>query len=418
LRLLLLGETVAWLPPWKQGRIIIGSGPTADARLAGDLLPFHCLVELDPREGEGAIVHDLARRGDVTDARGRAPGPEGSRLRANDRFRVGRHELALVADEAVLSDVSTSGADACVVCRGPAHVGRGRTVAGVHVCPGCLGVPDAQPDSCPGYELVARLGSGGMGAVYLALGPDKTTLVAVKLVRPREGRPSDGLLQRFRREIKLLSRLEHPGIVKVLDSGTAADALYLVCEFLAGGDLSARIKRTGRLPAGAAARLGQGLAEALEHAHRENVLHRDVKPSNVLLDARGTAKLGDFGLATELERIGIATTASGVGLGTLAYSAPEQLRRARDAGPPADVFALAATLYHAVTGKSPRADLTLTEMRALESRPLPSARSICPEVPEELSALLDRALHFDPGKRPTAGELGKGFATFARRAGA
>ncbi|MBI3725682.1 serine/threonine protein kinase [bacterium] len=412
LRLLCLEPEISWLPSWKGGRLVLGSSPDADAPLAGGLLPFHCLVALVGAGTEAVSVHDISGRGDVRDAALRPVPASGLRVRAGERFHVGPHMLALVNDDSLRT--SGDGELPCIVCGSPDSRDRGQRVAGERVCVACLGVPELAPDTFPGYELVARLGQGSMGSVFLALARPRERLVALKAVLLGSAAPR--AVARFLREARVLLRLEHPHIVRVLDASSVEAGPYVVCELVRGGDALARLAR-GPLAASEVARIGAQLADALDYAHSLGVVHRDVKPANVLLEPDGRAKLSDFGLAKELrEALGgdeTSSTGSGVALGTIAYAAPEQLEDGRSAGPPADIFGLGATLYHLATGRTPRETRRIADLRRDPLAPPPPASSVASSVPRALSDILARTLATDAKARPTARELREMLGRFS-----
>ncbi|HZU96687.1 MAG TPA: FHA domain-containing serine/threonine-protein kinase [Planctomycetota bacterium] len=391
-RLLLVARRT-WLPPFLQGKLLFGSAPSADVRLDG-LAPFHAVVEARPR---GVVVHDLARRGDVKDAKGRSVAAEGSLFGPDERFSVGTHELAVVVDETESVEVSRP----CAICgTGSAMVsGQGRVVGDLFVCVGCLGVVDQDPFAFPGLELVARLGSGGMATVFLALVSGTEELRALKVYDRERG------ATRFLREARVLLGLVHPNIVRVFDAGSARGVLYLACELVTGGDALRRLAARGPFAVALAARLGADVARALAFAHGRGIVHRDVKPSNILLHADGRAMLSDFGLAKELSAL-VPTTHTGATLGTIAYAAPEQLRDARAAGPPADVFGLAATIFHLVTGMVPRG-------RGAGPGSVPKLADASPPMDKRLVAIVDAALAPRPEDRPAASELEKSLRPLA-----
>jgi hypothetical protein len=395
---LLLVARKTWLPPFRHGKLLVGSAPAADIRLDG-LEPFHAVIEERP---QGALVHDLVRRGDVRDGMGRPCPPQGALIGPGERFSIGTHALAVVADD---ETVHESSGPACTVCGTGSELvsGQGRVVGGLFVCLGCLGVVDEDPFSFPGHELVARLGSGGMATVYLALIRGTDELRALKVFARESG------ASRFIREARLLLELSHPNIVRVLDAGSTRGILYLACELVTGGDALARLARTGPVASPDAARIGADVAAALAFAHGRGVVHRDVKPSNVLLARDGTAKLSDFGLAKELGETA-RTTGTGTALGTIAYAAPEQLEDARRAGPGADVFGLAATLFHLATGTPLRRAGSLDPSDAA-----PSLNELGRLLEPRLAAFIVRALARDPMDRPTASEAEKALRPLARR---
>jgi serine/threonine protein kinase/formylglycine-generating enzyme required for sulfatase activity len=219
------------------------------------------------------------------------------------------------------------------------------------------------------YELLEELGRGGMGVVYRAHDRELGRDVALKLLTQvtEHGR------ERFRREAELLAQLRHPNVVRLHSAGLAGPTPYLILELVAGESLSARLTRDGPLESREAARLTQGLADGLQHAHEHGVLHRDVKPGNVLL--RGDSPLlTDFGLAKDVQHDRGALTQTGQVMGTPAFMPPEQARAdAAELGPATDVYSLGATLYAMLTGQPPFRGSSLMEIlhRVLKEDPTP-----------------------------------------------
>jgi len=239
------------------------------------------------------------------------------------------------------------------------------------------------------YAIEAELGRGGMGVVYRARDTRDGRVVALKVLRDALGDPE--LLERFRLEAKALRGLEHPNLVRVLDHDVSPPRPYAVFEFVPGETLQARVSREGPLPIPDAIRILSEVAAGLAAVHDRDLLHRDVKPENVLLGPAG-AKLADFGLVKRLD--GTSLTQSGTTLGTPSYLAPEQIGSDKARwGPSTDVYGLAATLFYALTGAPPFAgpSTLVTLSRVLnEDPPLPSA--LRPEVPEWLDAVCTRGL--------------------------
>lgn len=255
--------------------------------------------------------------------------------------------------------------------------------------------------------LVRRIADGGMGEVHEATSP--WGHVAVKLVTWGGMRGTEALA-RFLREGALLRELSHPGIVKVLAHGVDVRTKipYLVLELLEGDDLDVVVGRRGPLAPELVASLGVEVTLALGHAHERGVVHRDVKPANVIVPrdpARGRAILCDFGLS---KRVGAEGSITGTGalLGTPYFMAPEQVLDSKHADVRSDVFSLAMTLYFAVTGKNPFESLEGPELvRAVCSHPVPDVRTFRRDVPEALAVALAHALHRDARARATLDEL-------------
>jgi serine/threonine-protein kinase len=257
------------------------------------------------------------------------------------------------------------------------------------------------------FVLGRELGSGGVARVFLGADTVLDRNVAVKVLDPRLS--GTELARRFESEGRAAARLSHPNIAQVYDAGD--DELdgrlvsYVVMEYVRGGDLRKMISGRGKLPEGEAARLGADVAAGLAHAHEHGVIHRDVKPQNVLIDPYGTPKLTDFGIARALDLEGGATsTAEGSRPEATVYSSPEQLSGA-EVTPESDVYSLGATLYEAVTGKPPfsgtPAEVAHRQLDAVQA----SLRGRGASVSRPFEALILSCLADDPGDRPTAAEV-------------
>jgi hypothetical protein len=251
------------------------------------------------------------------------------------------------------------------------------------------------------YRLERRLGAGGFGVVWLAWDEKLEREVAVKAI-PLE----NGGGERVEREARAAARLNHPGIVGIYELAHDEHDVYLVSELVRGRTL-AELMRAGAVADRDVARIGMALCDALDHAHQRGVIHRDVKPQNVMVVAdpaagTGFAKLADFGVAHVAS--GEALTRTGDVVGTLAYMAPEQAEGARTT-PASDVYSLALSLYEAWTGSNPvRAGGPAATARRL-GRPLPSLAATRRDLPLELCDAIDDALDIDPGRRPAPSDL-------------
>lgn len=202
-----------------------------------------------------------------------------------------------------------------------------------------------------GYKLLGRLGKGSMGTVYKAKQESSGRILAVKVLAPFL-QENERFVRRFIKEAKAMARLNHPNIVQCIDIGISDGRYYMAMEFCDGPTVGDLLKRGGALNELRAAQLTHQVAEALEHAHDDAILHRDIKPDNIMVVENGTAKLCDLGLVKDLESGG-DTTDIGVTLGTPNYISPEQARGDDAVDFRSDIYSLGATFYHMVTGSTP-----------------------------------------------------------------
>jgi serine/threonine-protein kinase len=275
------------------------------------------------------------------------------------------------------------------------------------------------------YQLGDRLGSGGMSTVYKAVDRVLERTVAVKVLAEHLS-DDEKFVARFRREALAVAKLIHPNIVQVYDTGVDEARHYIVMEYVEGRSGAQLLQSRGRVGPEAAVEIGVQSCGGLEYAHRQGIIHRDVKPGNLMViggpaGRRGTApsdaptedmtvKLTDFGIARAAEQTRLTQVGSVVG--TAAYLAPEQAR-GEEATPAADVYALGVVIYQLLTGRLPWEGTTLAELaiRRENERPLPPS-SYDPEVPETLSTAVIRALESDPAHRyTTARELASALRT-------
>jgi tRNA A-37 threonylcarbamoyl transferase component Bud32 len=250
-------------------------------------------------------------------------------------------------------------------------------------------------------DLLELLGEGGMGAVYRAYDKSLQRVVALKLIRPDRlrGENAERRLARFRREAQVMARVRHPACVQVFDYGLGPDDQpYLVQQYVEGQSLAARIQEAGPADPRLVARWGQSLAEGLHACHLVGVVHRDVKPDNVLIDLQGNPRLTDFGVAQDTNaETKLTLQASAVG--TLAYMPPEQAA-GEVASPRSDVYALGATLFQALAGQPPfSSSQPLVLMAEIASQPPPRLSRLRPDVPADLEAVVLKCLEKDPGER-------------------
>lgn len=254
------------------------------------------------------------------------------------------------------------------------------------------------------YRIVQHLGTGGMAAVYLARSAEQEQPVALKLL-PKEFAERPEFVARFEREAATLMDLQHPNILWVTDYGKAAGYLYMVMPFLRGGTLAHRMEQTARLTYGEAVRAIVQVGNALDYAHRNNLVHRDVKPSNILLNGRGDYLLADFGIVKMYEAT--AYTDTGTLLGTPTYMSPEQGQGETQLDGRSDIYSLGVVLFELLTGQVPfTATTPIGVVMQHVTKPLPTLRTLNVALPEALIAVLHKALAKDPAERyQTAGEF-------------
>lgn len=259
------------------------------------------------------------------------------------------------------------------------------------------------------YDIQELLGSGGMGVVYRAFDREVGEAVAIKALRPELGGIDPTLLERFKQELRLARRITHRNVVRTYDLGEVDGTYYITMELVRGTTVATLIREAGRLDAAATLTIGKQVCRALEVAHEEGVIHRDVKPQNLLVDHAGFLKVMDFGIARLAEHHsepGRALTAAGVVVGTPQYMAPEQLFGEPVDGR-ADLYATGAVLFECVTGRPVFEAPSLVALlaRHLEDAP-PNPRSLNAEISDSLAAVILRALARRPNDRyATAGEF-------------
>jgi eukaryotic-like serine/threonine-protein kinase len=254
------------------------------------------------------------------------------------------------------------------------------------------------------YEVEKTLGGGGMAVVYLARDGELGRPVAVKVLAENLADDPE-LRERFVREARLAARLSHPNVVRVYDAGEEAGRPYIVMECVEGESLAETARREGRLDPARVVELALQACAGLEHAHRAGLIHRDVKPANLLVTHDGTLKIADFGIAHAVG--GTRVTAVGTVLGTAAYLSPEQAF-GEQVTPASDLYSLGACLYELLAGRPPYGHETLGELfSAREAGPPPPLEG----VPRELAAAVMSCLERDPADRPgSAAELARSLA--------
>ncbi len=255
------------------------------------------------------------------------------------------------------------------------------------------------------FELTRKLGQGGMGEVWLAKQTSLDRIAAVKLLAKHLAEKED-FVKRFYREAKAMAKVDHPQAVRVyavaeaVDSADGVSKHYVAMEFVDGKSLQDWLDKLGKLSVADALFITLRCAEALEHAHKLQMIHRDIKPDNIMITNKGVVKVADFGLAKALDDQEFSMTQSGTGLGTPYYMAPEQARNAKHVDGRSDIYALGATLYHILTGKLPFTGESLIELiKAKETGRFESPRKLNKDVPEKLDLILGKMMAKDPEQR-------------------
>lgn len=249
------------------------------------------------------------------------------------------------------------------------------------------------------YEIVTKLAEGGMGSVYKARRVSDGLLVALKVIPPATAR-NPVLLKRFEQEFKAASQLNHPNVVQAIEYNNTSPTPFLVMEFVDGESLGQRIERDGRIGEEESIRIIAQVCQGLHRAHKQGLIHRDVKPDNIMVTRDGVAKLTDLGLVKDVEGE-LNLTRTGRGLGTPHFMAPEQFRNAKNVDVRSDIYSLGATLYMMVTGSIPFDKCGPLDcwMKKIHND-FPAPRQLVPSLSERIDWAIRRAMSGDPEKRP------------------
>lgn len=271
------------------------------------------------------------------------------------------------------------------------------------------------PPAVPGHEILGFVGGGGQGEVYRARHTALGRTVALKVLRAGQGTGPEHWA-RFRREGRVIARLDHPNIVRVYGFQESGGRLFLSMEYLAGGSLRDRLIGQGFFAPEAAVKLLRTLADAVEHAHRKGIVHRDLKPANVLFTLDGRPKIVDFGLAKVVDDSASQQTRTGAILGSPSYMAPEQASgKVSQVGPATDVYALGAILYELLTGRPPfSGESWLDTLDMVRFQPVAPPSHWRPNLPPGLENVCLKCLEKNLGERyPSAAALAQALQPFA-----
>ena len=278
------------------------------------------------------------------------------------------------------------------------HAASGGTAGPAALAYGTSAALEPGTDFGPRYRIESVLGRGGMGAVYKAYDKDLDRIVALKLVRPDLTNDPD-VIQRFKQELLLASKISHKNVLRIHDLGDVNGTKFISMAYVEGEDLHRILQKRGRLPADNAIDIARQLCAALEAAHSEGVVHRDLKPQNVLIDGAGNAYVSDFGLAKSLEAGAASMTRTGELLGTPLYMSPEQAEGKRT-DHRSDLYALGLILYEMVTGQVPFSGESMFQVMYQRIKQDPkNPRLLNPDLPNSLVRVIMRCLERDPERR-------------------
>lgn len=250
------------------------------------------------------------------------------------------------------------------------------------------------------YKILSVIGEGGMALVYKARDERNSDIVALKVLKRGESVDQENL-QRFLKEFKTGSKLNHPNIMQVFEIGEVEGEYFIAMEYISGSSLQEILDEKGRLSPEATLKIGIQVAKALEFAWSQRIIHRDIKPENILISREGGVKLTDLGLAKELKRyVSINITKTGEGIGTLHYMSPEQVENTRDVDQRADVYSLGATLYECFCGQPPFDEVGVWKfVEAINEKPPPNLNERAANLHPDIWPVIEKSLSKRPDDR-------------------
>lgn len=380
----------------------------------------HCILEIAPPQ---AFLRDL---GSTNGTYVNGMRVDTAHLKSGDRIQGGetilevevsipQSDLNTLPREVTGNTVPSMISVLCLNCSVPANVEAShKDEVFSYICDECREKLKENPQPIPNYQMIRVIGQGGMGSVMLGRSETDGRAVAIKTLLP-EVAVSEQSLKRFIREIEVASALKHPNIVEYIEHGTNNGLVYLVTEFIAGMDAARLAKhRGGKLDyPEVVSIIGQTLA-ALDHAHLQGFVHRDIKEQNILVESEYpnyVAKLTDFGLSKSFQQTGMSgVTMVGDVAGTIAYMPPEQVRDFKDVKPPSDIYAVGMTAYSLLTGAqaldiAPKAGIAET-VKAIFEKPIIPISSRVASVPPNIALVIETALSKQvEGRWRTAGAM-------------
>jgi serine/threonine protein kinase len=264
-----------------------------------------------------------------------------------------------------------------------------------------MALDTSPPTQLGNYDVVSKIAEGGMGTVYKARNRVTNEVVAIKVIASTTAK-NPVLLQRFEREFQAAKVLDHPNVVRAIEYCGTGPHPFLVMEFVDGESIGQRTERTGIIPEAEAVRLIAQVCDGLQRAHKQGLVHRDVKPDNILINQEGVAKLTDMGLVKEVEN-DMNLTKTGRGLGTPHFMAPEQFRNAKNVDVRGDIYSLGATLYSMVTGEIPFDNVSPLDCWMKKIRnDFPSPKELNPKISDRVDWAIRRAMSAEPNARPSS----------------
>lgn len=251
----------------------------------------------------------------------------------------------------------------------------------------------------PKFTVIGELGRGGFAVVYSVRDTKRGHYLAVKVMRP-DLMPSKRMMERFRREAQFISQLDHPNILPVLFTGKDQGLVYYAMPRVRGPTLRERLDTDGALPVEDVRRIGAAIASGLAHAHERNVIHRDVKPANIMLEDGHNVRILDFGIAKALSAEGGTLSVTGEIIGSAEYMSPEQATGSRTMDRRSDIYSLGVVLFEMVTGKPPYRGANFHDIMVQHvADPVPDPREVRPDAPETIAGAIMRALAKEPDAR-------------------
>ena len=256
------------------------------------------------------------------------------------------------------------------------------------------------PNMVAGYHINGKLGEGSVGTVFSAFRLSDKKKIALKIIDPAYISKANGA-KRFFRAINICKDIKHPNVIRIFDAGDSEGVYYIAMEYIAGKEVGTIINQYGHVSVPTTLQIGIQITAALQYAYERSIIHRDIKPRNIMVNRRGIAKLVDFGLAKRLYRpVQSVITVPGEAMGTLAYMPPEQIDDAVNADHRSDIYSLGATMYHMLSGRHPFGEGTFAEFvtAIMEKSPV-RVDELSKSVPKELADIIEKSMQKDPEDR-------------------